>query len=510
MNFEFVKGLRGLGNLYERCSNAEKLAVSMPDESMFAARKTAELLAKFIYMTAHKQRMERMNFLDILSDEAVQDFINSRDVMNAFHFIRRKGNVAVHGEEQQTSESAIKVLEDLHFVVGETAVSLDLISDYPEFESDLPVYQDAKMIEDDDPEEVALNMFLSYVEAFHDEKERANYYDPSDEEFTEQIIEGKVWLHERLTFFNKPKHAAIVEYLESYFLELHQLSVERAPELAGELELSDPVMLHASITIDENKTYTTEDLMSFLNAIKNELPNSNSAVIDNRCDGTLREIYYFDEEGDASIGGKFRKDKVWDGSGMLDRLESFKRKEQFSYSKVQYFPDSGCVTCAAIEKGKTKDVDELLNEDILEYPELDLYSDGFMIFVTGKDRGIELLDYPELFEQLKTIIRNNVYEYNLHFCEEAWDPEDIEYIEGYLMPNVPIQATKVKDIMMFLNKLNACLAPWKDELEYDATEAEYEDPVFGNSINILYNIDELAFAILEDRNGELHLRGKKF
>ena len=89
MNFEFVKGLRGLGNLYENCSNAEKLAVSMPNESMFAARKTAELLAKFIYMTAHKQKMERMNFLDILSDEAVRTFINSRDVMNAFHFIRK-------------------------------------------------------------------------------------------------------------------------------------------------------------------------------------------------------------------------------------------------------------------------------------------------------------------------------------------------------------------------------------------------------------------------------------
>ena len=413
-------------------------------------------------------------------------------------------------EEQQTSESAIIVLEDLHFIVGETAISLDLISDYPEFESDLPVYQDVKVIDDVNPDELAFKMFLSYVDAFHDEQERANYYYPSDEEFFEQIIEGKVWLHERLTFLNKPKHAGIVEYLESYFRELYRLSVERAPELAEELEISDPVTLYASLTIDENKTYSTEDMESFLNAIKNELPHSNSAVIDNRCNGTLREIYYFDEEGEKCIGGKFRKDKVWDGSGMLDRLESFKRKEQFSYCKVQYFPDSGNVTCAAIEKGKTKDIDELLNEEILSSPELDLYSDGLMIFVTGKDRGIELVDYPELFEKLKTIIRNNVYEYNLHFCEEVWNPDDIQYIEGYLMPNVTIEATKVKDITMFLEKLNACLAPWKDELEFDVTEAEYEDHVHGISANILYNIDELAFAILEDRNGELHLRGKKF
>ena len=49
MNFEFLKDLRGLGYIYENCNNAEKLAVNMPVQSVFTSRKSAELLAKFIY-----------------------------------------------------------------------------------------------------------------------------------------------------------------------------------------------------------------------------------------------------------------------------------------------------------------------------------------------------------------------------------------------------------------------------------------------------------------------------
>ena len=55
MNFEFLKGLGGLQYVYKNCSNAEKLAISMPVQSVFTSRKSAELLAKFIYMAAHNQ-----------------------------------------------------------------------------------------------------------------------------------------------------------------------------------------------------------------------------------------------------------------------------------------------------------------------------------------------------------------------------------------------------------------------------------------------------------------------
>ena len=89
MNFDFLKNTRELVYVYENCSNAEKLAMTMPVQSIFTARKSAELLAKLIYMAAHNQQMEEMTFADILADRVVRDFVHSRDIMDAFHFIRK-------------------------------------------------------------------------------------------------------------------------------------------------------------------------------------------------------------------------------------------------------------------------------------------------------------------------------------------------------------------------------------------------------------------------------------
>lgn len=126
MNFDFLKGLQGLGYIYENCTNAEKLAMTMPVQSVFTSRKSAEQLAKFIYIAAHNQVMDGLSFADILADRAVRDYV-TRDVLNAFHYIRKNGNRAVHGNDDETPEEAVKVLEDLHFVAGETAYMLEYL-----------------------------------------------------------------------------------------------------------------------------------------------------------------------------------------------------------------------------------------------------------------------------------------------------------------------------------------------------------------------------------------------
>ena len=66
MNFDFLKDVPQLKYVYENCSNAEKLAMTMPVQSVFTSRKSAELLAKFIYLASHNEKMETMNFVDIL------------------------------------------------------------------------------------------------------------------------------------------------------------------------------------------------------------------------------------------------------------------------------------------------------------------------------------------------------------------------------------------------------------------------------------------------------------
>ena len=76
MNFEFLKGLCGLGCVYKNCSNAEKLAVTMPVQSMFTARKSAEQLAKVncLIMNREDVREEIIpRLLDIDSYNPVND-----------------------------------------------------------------------------------------------------------------------------------------------------------------------------------------------------------------------------------------------------------------------------------------------------------------------------------------------------------------------------------------------------------------------------------------------------
>ena len=85
MNFEFLKGLKGLDEAYRPCTDAEELLRSKPYWSMAASRKGAEMLAKFIYMAAHYSAAEYMTFADILHDQQVLRFINDRSVIQEFH-----------------------------------------------------------------------------------------------------------------------------------------------------------------------------------------------------------------------------------------------------------------------------------------------------------------------------------------------------------------------------------------------------------------------------------------
>ncbi len=507
MNFEFLKELRGMGNIYENCNNAERLAITMPVQSVFTSRKSAELLAKFIYMAAHNQEMEEMTFLDILSDSTFRRFIGNRGVIDAFHYIRKSGNRAAHVDEQETPEDAINVLRDLHYVAGETAHMLGLIKNYPYFEENIKAFPEEKYVPIEDVNEKALEMFFEYVQEYDAQQERAQYTELGTEAFLTYAVEGNVDLHEYLEFKHKPGHVELMEYLQDYLFTLTRLSIERSPEKAEELELSNPVTLDVKIVIGD-KTYYSSDLDSFAVAIVEELPKAEGFVIDCMCKGSLREFYHDepDENGDYSNTriNMIRKDAVWNGTGMIDKLESYKRREQFTYYSMIFYPDSGNIFSAAIIDGKSKEVSSLFSEDILSYSDLVLYCDGLSIHISGKK---ELKDCPEAFEAFKEIIRDNVDESNIHFCEEAWNPDDINYIEGCLIPFVQIQADTVGEYEAFLNKLNRCMEPWKDVFWFVIDEPNLEEPIKNDSSNILYDIPDLSLAVVEIRNGELHLTG---
>ena len=68
MNFEFVENLDGLKNVFKYCKNAEDICVSVPDMSLVSARKSAEVLAKYVCLKAYNESVRKLTFSEILED----------------------------------------------------------------------------------------------------------------------------------------------------------------------------------------------------------------------------------------------------------------------------------------------------------------------------------------------------------------------------------------------------------------------------------------------------------
>ena len=502
MNFEFLKDLRGLNYLYENCSNAEKLALTMPKQSVFTSRNSAESLAKFIYLAAHNQEMEDLSFVDILSDPAVKRYVNSKDVMDAFHYIRKTGNRAVHTDSQERPEDALAVLEDLHYVVGETACLLGLINDYPVFKNDVGSFPNAVFIDVKDIKKLAQEMFLEYVEEYDAQEERKKYLEMRDYDWLRYSIEGVVDMHEYLEFAHRPRSLELIEYLQSYLSTLLRLSMERAPECAEETRNYRSVVLDARIVIGD-QVYSSEDQLEFLRAIVEELPKADKLTIDCICSGVLREYFNDDlEMPDARIN-MIMKDAAWTGSGMRDRLESYKRREAFSYYFMSFLPNSGSFVAAAIDKGRSIQQDDLFDAKNILSPDMEVECDGLGIFFDSESVANEV---PEFIEAYKQLAREYVYEPQLRLCEDVWDSENPDYNPDCILPYVQIKARTIGEYSAFINKLNHLAAPWKDRIELYTDDIDLDDYSYG-AHNALYNMQEMTLAQIISQNGELQVVG---
>lgn len=456
MNFDFLKGLRGLGYVYENCSNAEKLAVTMPVQSVFTSRKSAELLAKFIYMAAHNRAMEDLTFADILSDITVRRFVNSRDIMDAFHFIRKSGNRAVHGDEQESVDDAIAVLQDLHYVAGETACMLGLIDDYPLFEDQIASYPESQYTNEEDINQKAHEMFLDYVEEFNAQQERDQYLTTQDYDWISYSIEGNVEMHEFLEFKHAPKQSELIEYLQTYLATLLRFSIERSPEMARELDIAYPVMLDVKLIIDDT-TYTSADIESFVVALTEKLPKAKSIIIDCTCHGVLREFFNdeLDEDGNGNLN-MIRKDSVWTGAGMLDTLQAYKRRNTFTYKLAIFYPDSGEFKHEKILNGRELDVMASGTPDIIERE----FDEEWWSWSLSLWADFDYEKHHDALTKLRNLVRRMIPKSELPYCEESWDEED----SCMLCNGIQWNCISLKEVQAFLDELNKVLLPIKDEL----------------------------------------------
>ena len=131
MNFDILKSFNEFSQLYNYCKVAEEQVLTNYNISCSMARSANEIIIKTLYKN-NIGEIENKTVFALLTDKAFIDFVNNENVLESFHFIRKKGNSAVHNSNA-TKEDAINVLESLYYMVCNLLYGLQLIDNYPMF-----------------------------------------------------------------------------------------------------------------------------------------------------------------------------------------------------------------------------------------------------------------------------------------------------------------------------------------------------------------------------------------
>ena len=464
MNFDFLKELEGLNKIYGICSNAEKLTRTMPNLSMIASRRSAELLAKVLYMQAYRGKMENMKFADILCDYTFKKYINDRGVINAFHDIRKKGNKAVHEEEFEDDECAMDILRELHYVTGESAKKLGLIKDYPEFDENIKAYQNENLSEEDiklseeDINKRAMDMFMEYVA----QKEKLEQLEAltqleSDEASFNNSLEGNAVFHEYIEFKKRPLYPIVIDTIIKYINFLVRIANRECDTEMGTYDGSNRVELE--ITIDSSKYFLNND--NFSDTVIRKLLFANSFSIDIRFTGVLREFFIVSNDKGNEAINLVERDPIWKGAGLYDKMLSFKRREKFVYKLAILYLDSGEEAYYKIENSKECEILDSHDETLISK----VFSDDCW---TSEDLNLAVYfdfeKYPQILEKLRKALEDFLPDYAEDMRDNFWDYDENQVI----CADLALKTDTLGDIQDFIDNINKIIEPIKDEVDCGA------------------------------------------
>ncbi len=131
MNFDYLKQFPNLRKLAGYCCDAEQLVYTRSYLSGMSARQALEYIVKLVYASKIAP-IDGLTMFDMLDDQRFIDWLGDSYLLNTIHYVRKMGNAAVH-QGDLTSEEALKVLENLHFLVGEIMTMFNVVADYPQF-----------------------------------------------------------------------------------------------------------------------------------------------------------------------------------------------------------------------------------------------------------------------------------------------------------------------------------------------------------------------------------------
>ncbi len=432
MNFEFMKGLGSLDKVSDSCMNAEELAISKPDLSIISSRKSAEVIAKFVLFMAHSEECESLTFADILADSVVKKYLNSVAVLDAFHFIRKNGNIAVHTLKPVSPNTSIAVLQRLHFIVGEVAKRMGLLSCYPQFNAEV-VRNDSAQFNDMNVEVLAQEMYDDFVLSKNRVKRLINEF--SDLCSSVHLVSGNIDMNECIEFKSKPTQESTITYVQEHFVFM---AVQGLKARNGLLEDED-ITYSAELTICGKDGYTTTDLFSVVEGIMHDLPKADGFKITSNYYGPSVAPWFNDAV----------REEFWQ---TINRIGKY---EQVTYTIFEFNYNHGAGGCSKYENGTwtapqlqrtPKIIDCNFGNDWWCW-NLDLYVD------------LDYETHPEILTALRQTVRKHIPTDQIQYCESAWADGDV----NILVNSITWCPRTLRVVQDFLDEINKILEPVKAE-----------------------------------------------
>lgn len=135
-NFDYLKNIPELADLYEYCNTAELTQQSAPDTSALNARRALEWIVRAIYAMKGIEVSPRTSLFELIDGEPFRAFVGDDRLMMAVHYIRKVGNKAAHLGAVAKKESFFALL-NIYNLTGAILVKLQVIADYKPFNNEL-------------------------------------------------------------------------------------------------------------------------------------------------------------------------------------------------------------------------------------------------------------------------------------------------------------------------------------------------------------------------------------
>lgn len=135
-NFDYLRDIESLHDLYTFCQGAEASIESDHDACALHCRRGLEWLVKAIYTLKNADIGERKSLFELMTGEPFVAFIDDDRLMAAAHYIRRVGNIAAHSGGVKSGEAYFCLL-NLYNLVGGTLLKLRFLSSLAPFSKTL-------------------------------------------------------------------------------------------------------------------------------------------------------------------------------------------------------------------------------------------------------------------------------------------------------------------------------------------------------------------------------------